>query len=125
MHSRFLAPYGRDLTSFGESLFICPFCSLWRKSLFPSAARVLPTRSRRASSVASFTAVNATKVIPPKFRALYDALKEVKKKAAAQVSLSRVELALQGLESEEPTIRVAGMISIAFLRFRTYFDTFE
>lgn len=51
--------------------------------------------------------MNATKNIPPRYKGLYEALGDVRAKASAQVNLSRLQLALQGLESETPTTRVA------------------
>lgn len=41
------------------------------------------------------------------FRELYDVLKEVKEVASEHISLSRLQLAQRGLESEEPVIRIA------------------
>lgn len=51
--------------------------------------------------------MNATKNVPARYKQLYEALGDVRKKASAQVSLSRLQLALQGLESETPITRVA------------------
>ena len=59
--------------------------------------------------LASSTAINATKEIPPAFAQLHHALENVKKKGARYVNLSRLELALRGLESDRPTIRIASM----------------
>jgi hypothetical protein len=42
------------------------------------------------------------------FRKLFDLLKEVKDVASEHISLSRLQLAQRGLESEEPVIRIAG-----------------
>ena len=56
--------------------------------------------------------------MPPQFKELYNALSEVKDAAIEQVSLSRLSLALRGLESEEPLVRVAGE-----LRDRAYPET--
>jgi hypothetical protein len=64
-------------------------------------------RKRNASTLASSTAINATKIIPTRNKALYESLNEVKKKAYAQVNLSRLQLAIQSLETESPTTRVA------------------
>lgn len=65
------------------------------------------SKSRHASTLSSSTAVNATKSIPPRNKALYDTLNQVKKKAYAQVNLSRLQLAIQSLETDSPTTRVA------------------
>lgn len=51
--------------------------------------------------------MNATKSLPPRYKPLYEALGNLKKKASAQVNLSRLQLALQGLESESPATRIA------------------
>jgi hypothetical protein len=45
--------------------------------------------------------------IPARYEPLHKALSEVQKKASAQVNLSRLRLALQGLESDAPVARVA------------------
>jgi hypothetical protein len=85
----------------------CPACSIWRlRPITPGRAR--PSRNKRpASTLVSSTAINATKSIPPRNRDLYQALNELKKKAYGQVNLSRLQLAIQGLESERPTTRIA------------------
>ena len=87
-----------------DDLFYCPSCSVWRTR---SATPKLPTRADRKRNASSSTAVNATKTIPPRNKALYESLGEVKKKAYAQVNLSRLQLAIQSLESDSPTTRVA------------------
>lgn len=106
------APRGRSreqLESLTDTLFFCPSCTTWRTSRPVQATiRSLTTSKRRyASTLTSHTAVNATKNIPARYKALYEALGDVKKKTSAQVNLSRLQLALQGLESEVPTTRVA------------------
>jgi len=88
-------------------LFYCPSCSLWRKR---AATPNLPTQAPRkhnASTLTSSTAINATKTIPARNKALYESLNDVKRKAYAQVNLSWLQLAIQSLETESPTIRVA------------------
>lgn len=47
--------------------------------------------------------------MPPRFKELHEALNSVGKNAAGQINVSRLQLALRGLESEEPLVRVAGM----------------
>lgn len=86
-----------------DRLFFCPSCSTWRIS----QSRRPTSFTRKASTLTSRTAVNATKTIPARFRPLYTALEELRRAAPAHVSLSRLELAQQGLESESPKIRVA------------------
>ena len=87
-----------------DDLFYCPSCSVWRtRSTTPN----LPSRSGRKRNASSSTAINATKTIPPRNKVLYESLGEVKKKAYAHVNLSRLQLAIQSLESNSPTTRVA------------------
>src|SRR5690349_3916057 len=98
----------RRLAAFPNTLFFCPSCAAWRLSVpTPSASSPPPGRTRHASTLVSSTAVNATKQIPEAYRNLHEALGDVKKKASAHVNLSRLQLALQGIESESPTTRVA------------------
>lgn len=54
--------------------------------------------------------VNAGKNVPPRFRELYAALNRVGDVAPERVNLSRLQLALRGLEVEEPLVRVAGKL---------------
>ncbi|KAJ5272489.1 hypothetical protein N7478_007614 [Penicillium angulare] len=56
----------------------------------------------------SLTTSTAISSVPPRFKELHDALSGVKDAAIQQVSVSRLQLALRGLESEKPLIRVAG-----------------
>jgi hypothetical protein len=90
-----------------DDLFYCPGCSAWRKRCATSKLPKRAPRKRHASTLGSSTAVNATKAIPARNKSLYDSLNEVKKKAYAQVNLSRLQLAIQSLETERPTTRVA------------------
>jgi hypothetical protein len=88
-------------------LFYCPSCSLWRKrTATPKLSTHAPPK-RNASTLISSTAINATKTIPARNKALYESLNDVKRKAYAQVNLSRLQLAIQSLETESPTTRVA------------------
>ncbi|EXJ91656.1 hypothetical protein A1O3_00206 [Capronia epimyces CBS 606.96] len=104
-----IAHSGRQLDTFLDNLFYCPACTTWRtkKALLFSVRQTIPSIRRNASTLSSSTAVNATKTIPRRYQELYKALGDVRKKASAQVNLSRLQLALQGLESETPTTRVA------------------
>ncbi|KAI2793555.1 hypothetical protein POX_a00136 [Penicillium oxalicum] len=99
---------------------LCPSCSTWRRQLTTRARSientVTPRRgvhalhNTRSTSQRSFTTsptITAGKYVPPQFKELYNALSEVKDAAIEQVSLSRLSLALRGLESEEPLVRVA------------------
>ncbi|KAI9725067.1 MAG: hypothetical protein M1812_000343 [Candelaria pacifica] len=67
----------------------------------------VPARPRNASTLASVTTVNAPKVIRSELRPLHEALNDVKARAANYVNLSRLRLALRGLEGENPVVRVA------------------
>lgn len=97
---------------FLSDLFFCPSCTTWRTTR-PSSFSARPVRPtsgiarRCASTLSSTTAVNARKNVPIRYKELYEALGDVRKKASAQVNISRLQLALQGLESETPTTRVA------------------
>ncbi|KAI9802291.1 MAG: hypothetical protein M1833_001797 [Piccolia ochrophora] len=71
----------------------------------PRRSPLQPTRY--ASTLASSTAINATKHIPGKVRGLYNALSTLKSQAANYVNLSRVLLALRSLETEDAIVRVA------------------
>jgi hypothetical protein len=89
-------------------LFYCPACSVWRKRCATQKLPIRgPRKQRNASTLASSTAVNANKTIPTRNKELYESLNEVKKKAYAQVNLSRLQLAIQSLETDIPTTRVA------------------
>ncbi|KIW18700.1 hypothetical protein PV08_02989 [Exophiala spinifera] len=92
-----------------NSLFFCPSCTIWRtaRPLRCGFRRALSTTRRNSAIPTSHTAVNATKSVPARYKPLHEALGEVWKKASAQVNLSRLQLALQGLESETPATRVA------------------
>ncbi|PYI06135.1 hypothetical protein BO78DRAFT_397542 [Aspergillus sclerotiicarbonarius CBS 121057] len=88
------------------SVFYCPSCSLWRRSL--STRRRLPLSTTTTTSRAIATApVVHTRHIPPRLKELHEALNQVKDVATEQVNLSRLQLALRGLETETPLVRVA------------------
>ncbi|KAF9633124.1 hypothetical protein BFW01_g4018 [Lasiodiplodia theobromae] len=98
-------------------LFFCPSCSLWRLAdSQPTAATTSAhapsryfstTRRRHAATLASRTAINAPLDVPPRLKELHQALDALKSDAASYVNLSRLQLALRGLESEDPVVRVA------------------
>ena len=95
----------RSILQTTDGPYICPSCIVHqRKAHRPAWSR---SRARPASHLVSSTAINATKTIPARCKPLYDALNVVKKTAYAQVNLSRLQLAIQGLETEAPMIRVA------------------
>lgn len=106
-------------------VFYCPSCATWRRALSTRASansiginRIPPVRRTdrllepsSATSVRPITSssvITAGRTVPRRFKELYDALSGVKDAAIQQVNLSRLQLALRGLESEEPLIRVAG-----------------
>lgn len=102
-------------------LFFCPSCSLWRLADAPTTAAPRPlhaprffsaTRRRNASTLASRTAINAPLDVPPRLKELHQALDALKSDAASYVNLSRLQLALRGLESEDPVVRVAGAYNL-------------
>ncbi|KAJ5688886.1 hypothetical protein N7462_003278 [Penicillium macrosclerotiorum] len=112
----------RPLDSAG--VFYCPSCATWRRTLSTRASSTTTgidgiEHARRnlrlldhAQTIAirPFTtspAINPSKTVPPRFKELYDALNSVKDGAIEQVSVSRLQLALRGLESEQPLVRVA------------------
>lgn len=86
-----------------KRLLYCPSCHPRR----PPLALPRPNTSRPASTLTSSTAINGTKPTPARYRPLYAALTDVQKKASTQTNLSRLQLALQALESENPPTRVA------------------
>lgn len=108
-----------------SGVLYCPSCGIWRRALStrPSASSTsigkLPSVRRTPLQIASpsarsfrpFTSssfITAGKTVPPQFRELYDALSGLQDAAIEQVSITRLQLALRGLESEAPLIRVAG-----------------
>ncbi|PYH98646.1 hypothetical protein BO71DRAFT_395021 [Aspergillus ellipticus CBS 707.79] len=96
-----------------SAVFYCPSCATWRRSLttrptpsltqsrLPWTTTTVPHRA-----VATSPVVRA-RHIPPRLKELHEALNQVKDVATEQVNLSRLQLALRGLESETPLIRVA------------------
>ncbi len=99
-----------------SGLVYCTACVFWRLSgaqrPWQDARQRSKSRSasrlRRSSTLASTTAVNATREVPANLRELHEALSELNSKAASYVNLSRLQLALRGLETEDAVIRVAG-----------------
>ncbi|TKA62443.1 hypothetical protein B0A49_10674 [Cryomyces minteri] len=118
------------------NIFYCPKCTIWRLSTtqpapaasarpakLPSskphlAAQTRPptpapsrsastTISSRAPRVASTTAINAPVDVPEQWRELYKALERLKSEAGSYVNLSRLGLALRGLESGGDVVRIA------------------
>lgn len=120
----------RPLDSGG--VFYCPSCSTWRRTIStrrktyrPSTGASTGTSTKASTSsiiprgqneglntqrhqFTTSSAINAGKNVPPRFKELYAALNRVGDVATDRVNLSRLQLALRGLESEEPLVRVAG-----------------
>ncbi|KAJ5649326.1 uncharacterized protein N7484_003049 [Penicillium longicatenatum] len=103
----------RPLDSAG--IFYCQSCTTWRRALSTRASinKIAPTRrnDRLVSSITtssrSITTSTAISTVPPQFKELHDALSGIKDATIEQVSVSRLQLALRGLESETPLIRIA------------------
>ena len=93
--------------------FVCPTCQYRSLSIAqiprPEWLRTQhgQSRSKRASTVAPISIVNAAKHIPPAAHDLYKSLNTLEKDAPAYTSLSQLQLALRGLESENPVTRIA------------------
>ncbi|KAJ5794974.1 hypothetical protein N7457_001573 [Penicillium paradoxum] len=105
-----------------STIFDCPSCAVWLRSLSTraNASRSAPSpdtsrRGARAQNTItgpasrSFTSstVITAKSVPARFKELHAALEGVKDADLEQVNLSRLQFALRGLESETPLIRVA------------------
>ncbi|KAG2414495.1 hypothetical protein HFD88_003686 [Aspergillus terreus] len=95
----------------GGAVFYCPSCAIWRRTLTtrpsPPSDGKRPFSWTSNRSLATSSVVHGSRHVPPRLRELYDALGQVKDVAPEQVNLSRLQLALRGLESEAPLIRVA------------------
>ncbi|MCJ1385433.1 hypothetical protein MMC17_008556 [Xylographa soralifera] len=101
-----------------SKLYVCSSC-LHKRALWTAASRARHANrspdvyqrsqplKRHFSSVTSVTAVNVTRIIPTHSRRLYEELTAFEKETATFANLSQLQLALRGLESDEPTIRVA------------------
>ncbi|KAK4501123.1 hypothetical protein PRZ48_006929 [Zasmidium cellare] len=68
---------------------------------------VKPRRYASNSALASSTAVNAPSTVPFELRELHQHLQLLQDKANVYVDLSRLQLALRSLESDDPIIRIA------------------
>ncbi|KAL4996228.1 hypothetical protein BDV10DRAFT_114427 [Aspergillus recurvatus] len=77
-----------------------------QKSLPVSRLNSLAKSNIKLYSTAPTTA-HTTRHVPPRLRELYESLVQIQSVAPEQVNLSRLQLALRGLETEEPIIRVA------------------
>ncbi|PYH80187.1 hypothetical protein BO82DRAFT_287197 [Aspergillus uvarum CBS 121591] len=128
-----LAHAGRD----SATVFYCPSCSTWRRNTQTaltlarranSTTGVAPSSTSPQSQSLDFRPhthpippepaprpLNNTvpvvhaggRNIPPRLKGLHTTLDQLKDVAPEQVNLSRLQLAMRGLESETPVIRVA------------------
>ncbi|CAG8013200.1 unnamed protein product [Penicillium salamii] len=100
-----------------SAVFYCPSCAIWRRTLSTRnldktntlRRNARPQNTITAPSPRAFTSstVITAKSVPPRFKELHAALEGVKDASLEQVNLSRLQLALRGLETEAPLIRVA------------------
>ncbi|KAF7585201.1 hypothetical protein BBP40_011753 [Aspergillus hancockii] len=95
------------------AVFYCPSCTTWRRTLSMRRSGIASSRleANRLSfgsprSITTSSVVHARHV-PPRLRELYEALNQIQGVATEQVNISRLQLALRGLETEAPIIRVA------------------
>ncbi|KAI9681704.1 MAG: hypothetical protein M1822_007056 [Bathelium mastoideum] len=72
-----------------------------------ASVRTPSTANDHATSLSSRTAINAPIDVPAHHRPLYDALDKLKSTASNYVNLSRLQLALRGLERGDTVVRIA------------------
>lgn len=133
---------GVGITAEG-TVFYCPSCSTWRRRMVSAAVttnnyrtrngglrhvfhsnrhidttttvrRYLSSSAVRSNALAS---ADVNKNVPARFRELYAALTELEAVAADHISLSRLQLAQRGLESEDHVVRVAGISPFLSLHY--------
>nr|POE87396.1 hypothetical protein CFP56_29985 [Quercus suber] len=75
----------------------------------PCVSHEQPHQRHRAhyASLASSTAINPPSTVPAKYANLHRALVSLQEVAGSYVDISRLQLAIRGLESSTPTVRVA------------------
>lgn len=64
------------------------------------------TQIRHATNLASRTAINPSSNVPAEHQQLYASLDRLKDTASDYVNQSRLQLALRGLETSRPTVRI-------------------
>ncbi|KAL4868524.1 hypothetical protein BDV12DRAFT_102246 [Aspergillus spectabilis] len=128
-------PRKRDITS--KTITHCPSCATTQQRRALSTRR-LPSQLRTQQSQAQLqntvprlrtlantktystapSSIHTARHVPPRLRDLYESLARIQTVAPEQVNLSRVQLALRGLESEEALTRVAvlGLNDVAAAR---------
>ncbi|KAF9891243.1 hypothetical protein FE257_004807 [Aspergillus nanangensis] len=95
------------------AVFYCPSCAIWRRTLTTRHSSISSEGYRPSSAwtpnrpITTSSVVHGSRHVPSRLRELYEALSKVQDVATEQVNLSRLQLALRGLESETPLIRVA------------------
>lgn len=77
-----------------------------KTSSYDHIQRISPPATQSYSVVSSVTNVNATVDVPQPYKNLYRALATLNEDAASYVNISALQLALHGLESQDPTIRI-------------------
>ncbi|KAL2848501.1 hypothetical protein BJY01DRAFT_246374 [Aspergillus pseudoustus] len=126
-------PHARDPTA--KRIPHCPSCALTltqRRTLvtrrtrpqsqsqspiprLDTSLRPLPNTNSKPNYSTSPSTAHTARHVPPRLRELYESLVRIQAVAPEQVNLSRLQLALRGLESEGPLIRVAGGLALSFL----------
>ncbi|KOC09371.1 hypothetical protein AFLA70_12g006121 [Aspergillus flavus AF70] len=93
--------------------YYCPSCATRRRTLSTRRNGIVSPRleAKRLSLFFSRPITTSSVIharhVPPRLRELYEALNKIQGVATEQVNISRLQLALRGLESETPIIRVA------------------
>ncbi|GAB1195718.1 hypothetical protein BDV32DRAFT_117063 [Aspergillus pseudonomiae] len=93
--------------------YYCPSCATRRRTLSTRRNGIVSSRleanrlSFSSSRPITTSSVIHARHVPPRLRELYDALNKIQGVATEQVNISRLQLALRGLESETPIIRIA------------------
>lgn len=101
--------------------FYCPSCAIHRRSLPTrrslraqgatarlSSTWTPPSTAAAPRPVTASSVVHGARHVPPRLRELYGGLSKLNDVAPEQVNISRLQLALRGLETDHPLIRVAG-----------------
>lgn len=114
--------FDRTLSTRIRSPFICSTCRhrkalslkahTWKVCQSPVRPREL-SKPRTASTTASVTAVNVKREIPFAFQDLYTSLKALETEAGVYVNTSQLQLAVRGVESENPVTRIAGQTGLS------------
>jgi len=98
-------------TTYSRAPAIDRIATLLRGRNATKRAVPLKFRVRSASTLVSPTAINYRPNVPPKNEELYNALSGLSGAAEQYVNLSRLQLALRGLATENAVTRVAGALA--------------